>query len=34
MQTSKTDELTYRSVTRNTTAIATGKTGYFRTVVL
>lgn len=34
MQTSKTDELTCRSVTRNTTAITTGKAGRFTTTVL
>ena len=34
IQTSKSDELMCKSVTRNTTAIATGKTGYFMTAVL
>lgn len=34
IQTSKNDELTCQSVTRNTTAITTGKTGRFTTTVL
>ena len=34
IQVSKTDELTCQSVTRNTTAITTGKTGRFTTTVL